>query len=70
MVGNRSEVERITVLETEVANIQKTVDSMDSKLDDLLALRYKGVGAFWLASALLGTGIVGMFGWVFDLFKG
>jgi hypothetical protein len=33
---------------------------MDKKLDDLLALKYKGAGAFWLASTIIGTGIIAL----------
>lgn len=34
---------------------EKTIE----KLDDLLALRNKGAGVFWLITTLIGTGIVG-----------
>jgi hypothetical protein len=51
--------ERITAVEVRLLAVEKTVEGMDKKLDDLLALRYKGQGAFWLAAMLLGTGIVG-----------
>lgn len=52
------ETERIAVLEVEVKHLRKTVEETNAKLDSLLELKSKGVGAFWLASALLGTGIV------------
>lgn len=51
--------ERITVLEVEVRNLKTTIEDMNDKLDDLLTLRAKGVGVFWIASTLFGTGIVG-----------
>lgn len=51
--------ERIAALETEVRLLKETVNDMDGKLDTLLALRNKGAGAFWLASTLIGTGIIG-----------
>lgn len=57
-------------MEVRLASLEKTVESMDKKLDDLLELRYKGAGAFWLASALIGTGIIGVFAQVFNWFKG
>lgn len=77
----RSEVERITALEVQLANLQATMtlhmaetekrqENMDGKLDDLLGLRNKGVGAFWLASALAGTGIIGAILSFFDWWKG
>lgn len=70
MIKPMTQIERIAALEVEVASLKSTVSSIDAKLDELLALRNKGAGAFWLASALLGTGIVGSLGWFFDLFKG
>lgn len=77
----RSEVERITALEVQLANLQATMtlhmadtekrhENMDGKLDDLLGLRNKGVGAFWLASALAGTGIIGAILSFFEWWKG
>jgi hypothetical protein len=59
-----TQAERITAVETRLTALEKKAESMDSKLDELLALRYKGAGAFWLASALLGTGIVGFIQWI------
>lgn len=54
-----TQAERISALEVRVSDIQKQQQEINNKLDELLGLRNKGVGAFWLASALLGTGIVG-----------
>lgn len=63
--------ERLVRVETEVkalkesfednkAHTDRQFEELKAKLDDLLALRNKGVGVFWLASGLLGTGIVGV----------
>ena len=60
MAGPRTLAERITALETRFDNIEATQATISKQLEDLLALRNKGVGAFWLASSLLGTGIVGV----------
>lgn len=54
-----SQAERIAALEVRVGDMQKQQQEINDKLDTLLAMRHKGIGAFWLASALLGTGIVG-----------
>lgn len=51
--------ERLARVEEQVNELRDKVDSMEGKIDELLALRYKGAGAFWLAAMLLGTGIVG-----------
>lgn len=51
--------ERIATLEVRLSAVETKQDEINGKLDDLLAMRNKGIGAFWLASTLLGTGIVG-----------
>lgn len=62
----KSEIERITALEVQMQHLTEIVEKQNAKLDDLLGLRNKGVGAFWLASALAGTGIIGV---VFSFFE-
>jgi hypothetical protein len=63
--------ERIAVLETRFEELSKKFDAhetetraenalLDHKLDSLLEIKNKGVGAFWLASALMGSGIIGL----------
>jgi hypothetical protein len=54
-----TQAERIMAVEVRVKELEDKVDAMNKKLDTLLELRYKGAGAFWLASALIGTGIIG-----------
>lgn len=54
-----TQAERIAALEVRVLDLLATNQEANQKLDDLLAMRNKGIGAFWLASTLLGTGIVG-----------
>jgi hypothetical protein len=65
--------ERVAALETRMAHFERGQNSMDSKLDDLLALRNKGAGAFWLATALAGVGAVSIFfqitSWIGGLFQ-
>jgi hypothetical protein len=67
-----TQTERLVSVEVEVRELKKAFeehkkhtneefDTVNKKLDDLLALRNKGAGVFWLVSGLLGTGIVGMF---------
>ena len=62
--------ERITAVEVKVEDLVKKVETMDHKLDQLLELKSKGMGAFWLASLILGTGIMGMFASFITWFKG
>lgn len=54
-----TDIERITILETKFQQFEKDQLEIKEKLDELLVLRNKGMGAFWLAASLLGTGIVG-----------
>jgi hypothetical protein len=72
--------ERIAQLETlvevlrdeqraHILAVKQESEKTNRKLDDLLMLRAKGVGAFWLASTLLGTGIVGMIVSIVEWFK-
>lgn len=62
--------ERMAVVETEVKELKQQFTDhqsytsrefadINNKLDDLLALRNKGAGVFWLISSLIGAGIVG-----------
>lgn len=60
MVSN-NQVERLARVEEQVNELRVKVDRIEEKLDDLIALKYKGAGIFWLASALFGTGIVSAF---------
>ena len=56
---------RISKLEAELIMLK----DMNQKLDSLLAFKNKGVGAFWLASALVGVAITAALetlkGWLF-----
>lgn len=72
-----TQAERITALEIQMGHMleesHKTnikLDHTNTKLDELLNLRSKGVGAFWLASALTGTGIIGFSLQLLDWLKG
>lgn len=51
--------ERLARLEERVNALEEKVDSMNGKLDQLLELKFKGAGALMLASAILGSGIIG-----------
>lgn len=60
-MDNVQNIARLAVLERRVDDLEKKIDGIDKKLDDLLELRSKGMGAFWLASILVGTGLFGFF---------
>ena len=76
LLTRNTQAERLSVLETEmrtvIANQQQFHENwneVNSKLDSLIGLKHKGMGAFWLASALAGTGIIGAFLSLFDWWK-
>jgi hypothetical protein len=73
--------ERLVSVEVEVRELKKAFDEhkthtneefdrVNKKLDDLLELRNKGAGVFWLVSGLLGTGIIGMVFQLISWFRG
>lgn len=66
----RTDSERITLLEYKLELQGNALSEIDRKLDELMALRQKGLGAFWLASSILGTGIVGAVALLVNWFKG
>jgi len=51
--------ERLMLLEYKDYLRDKTLDDINQKLSQLVQLRDKGWGAFWLVSALLGSSILG-----------
>jgi len=65
-----SEIERIRALEVQMTHLMEMMSKQNEKLDELLGLKNRGVGAFWLASALAGTGIIGVLVSVVEWIKG
>ncbi len=72
---SETDAERLTRLETQMEQVflfqsdhKEMTKEMNAKLDSLLTLRHKGAGAFWLASALFGTSIVGLASTVWGYF--
>ena len=57
---NTSQAERIAALETQVALLLTQQKEMSEDIKELLALRYKGAGAFWLATSLFGISFAGL----------
>jgi len=49
------QAERTKALEVKVQSLESTLSSVEGKLDELLELKSKGMGAFWLASLVVGT---------------
>ena len=68
MPQNNEIAERLAVIETTLNHIQEGLEkhikddatvqgSVDAKLDELLALKSKGLGAFWAASIIFGAAV-------------
>lgn len=57
-------------IEVRQDELNATVASMDAKLDELLALKNKGMGAFWLASILIGAAFTAVVSFVTNMFHG
>ena len=73
--------ERLVRVEVEVRELKKVfeehkehtnneLDNINNKLDDLLALRNKGAGVFWLVSGLLGSAVIGTIFQFISWFRG
>ncbi len=70
MTWTSLEAERVRTIEVKQDDLQITVASVDAKLDELLALKNKGMGAFWLASILIGAIFTGLVTFISNLFHG
>lgn len=70
MVDDPRVFERLAVVEVEVSSLKKDIEKMTEKLDELLALKAKGAGAFWLATSLFGVGFSVVITYITDWLKG
>lgn len=59
-MSTKTQAERIAALETQVALMLHQQEAMAGDIKELLALRYKGAGAFWLATSLFGISLAGL----------
>lgn len=62
--------ERVARLEEQVSRLKIEVREMNDKLDELLNLKNKGTGAFWLAGLIISSGLIGFGLQLFTWFKG
>lgn len=62
--------ERIAVLETKAEAVAINLKSINDKLDELLHLKSKGMGAIWLVGILLGSGLLGIVATVMAVLNG
>lgn len=68
---------RLATLEAEARETRKSTEKLeakmtgiDDKLDEILSLKHKGMGAFWLATSLAGIGSISIFAQIIQWFKG
>lgn len=52
--------ERVAVLEVQNAETMKSLVGIEAKLDELLQLKAKGMGALWLIGLIAGSGLLGI----------
>lgn len=52
--------ERLAILETKFDQIATDTAIVKEKLEELVQLKHKGMGAVWLVGLIVGTGIMGL----------
>lgn len=57
-------IQKVAVLETENKQFKEDISDIKAKLDSLLELKSKGMGAFWFASILIGTAFGVFVNWI------
>lgn len=65
-----TQAERITALEVQVESLVEALKETNAALHELIVLRNKGAGAFWLASTLFGASLIAVVTTVMSWWKG
>lgn len=60
---------KVAILETKQATMEEKLDDVIKKLDALLELKTKGMGALGLVGLIMGSGIMGIAAMVMNFFK-
>lgn len=60
---------RISAIEAKYDIMILQHDKMLDRMNQLLELKHKGAGAFWLFSLIAGSGLIGVITYVLDWFK-
>jgi len=63
-------LERIATLESQREDDRILLNDIKTKLDELLELKHKGMGAIGLVGLIIGSGIIGVVITVWNMFKG
>lgn len=61
--------ERVAILETKMTEVTSGLEDIKGKLDELLQLKAKGMGAMGLVSLLVGSGLIGIIVTVLQFFN-
>lgn len=63
--------ERVSAVEVRVGNLEDKMDEMIQKLDELLEIKHKGMGAIGLVSVLIvaASGLAGVITFVLSIFS-
>jgi hypothetical protein len=64
-----TQAERITSLEVRVSDLTDEVKELTKIIAELVALKNKGAGAFWLASSLFGVSLISAAAYIASWFK-
>lgn len=70
-IGERAAIleTKVDEMETEYQLIKDELKEIREKLDDLLHLKSKGMGAFYFVSLLVGSGLLGLVATIFQFFN-
>lgn len=60
---------KVAVLEAKFEQMEADLQKISEKLDTLLDLKSKGMGAFWLVGLIFGSGVLGLLAFIGNLFK-
>jgi hypothetical protein len=60
----------IAVLQHQIVTLQKGMEDLSKKMDEILDLRAKGQGAFWVGAGLFGIGLTTLIGPIIEWFRG
>lgn len=67
--ANQTTNERLKALEVKQEYTDKALKDINDKLDQLLTLKSKGVGAFWLVGLIFGSSLIGAVTFLVNLFQ-
>lgn len=62
-------VSRVATLEAQHDTVNEDLKEIKEKLDELLHLKSKGMGALWLVSLIVGSGVLGLILTVINFFS-